>query len=80
MVLKVAPLQQDIKKLGVEGINQIWRNVKLRATGMKRARGLLEVAEHNIESQEAPNGTRIELNHLLYDYEMYQKKDKKADG
>ena len=77
MVLKVAPLPQDIKKLGVEGINQIWRNAKLRAAGRKRAKTLLEAAEHSIGSQEAPDSARMELNHLLYDYERYQKRIEK---
>lgn len=77
MVLKVAPLPQDIKKLGVEGINQIWRNAKLRAAGRKRAKTLLEAAKHSIGSQEAPDSARMELNHLLYDYERYQKRIEK---
>ena len=37
MVLKVAPLPEDIKKLGAEGVNRIWRDEKLRGAGMKRA-------------------------------------------
>lgn len=77
MVLKVAPLPQDIKKLGVEGINQIWRNAKLRTAGRKRAKTLLEAAKHSIGSQEAPDSARMELNHLLYDYERYQKRIEK---
>ncbi|HIS61630.1 MAG TPA: IS110 family transposase [Candidatus Scybalomonas excrementigallinarum] len=77
MVLKVAPLPQDIKKLGVEGINQIWRNAKLRAAGRKGAKTLLEAAKHSIGSQEAPDSARMELNHLLYDYERYQKRIEK---
>ena len=77
MVLKVAPLPQDIKKLGVEGINQIWRNAKLRAAGRKRAKTLLEAAKHSIGSQEAPDSARMELNHLLYDHERYQKRIEK---
>lgn len=77
MVLKVAPLPQDIKKLGVEGINQIWRNAKLRAAGRKRAKTLLEAAKHSIGSQEAPDSARMELNYLLYDYERYQKRIEK---
>lgn len=30
MVLKEAPLPEDIRKLGAEGVNKIWRNAKLR--------------------------------------------------
>ena len=37
MVLKKAPLPEDIKKLGVEGVNKIWRDAKKRGAGMKRA-------------------------------------------
>ena len=33
MILKEAPLPQDIVKLGVDGINKIWRDAKLRAAG-----------------------------------------------
>lgn len=31
MILKEAPLPEDIRMLGVNGVNQIWRNAKLRA-------------------------------------------------
>ena len=30
MVLQMAPLPEDIRKLGVEGVNRIWRDAKLR--------------------------------------------------
>ena len=30
MVLETAPLPEDICKLGVEGVNRIWRDAKLR--------------------------------------------------
>ena len=36
MVLKEAPLPEDIRKLGAEGVNKIWRNAKLRGAGMKK--------------------------------------------
>lgn len=36
MALKEAPLPEDIQKLGVEGVNRIWRDAKLRRAGMKR--------------------------------------------
>ena len=58
MILKLAPLPMDIVKLGVDGVNKIWRDAKLRA-------------EHSIGSQEAPEAARVELQILLSDYEMY---------
>ena len=71
MILKEAPLPADIVKLGVEGINKIWRDAKLRAVGMKRAKTLVNKAEHSVGSHEAPEAARVELVMLLNDYEMY---------
>ena len=69
MILKAAPLPEDIVKLGVEGVNRIWRDAKLRGAGMKRAKTLIEAAEHSIGSREAHEAARIELRILLSDYE-----------
>ena len=75
MILKEAPLPKNIAKLGVDGINKIWRDAKLRAAGPKRAKTLLRAAEHSIGSQEAPDSARIELKNLLNDYEIYRKRE-----
>ena len=72
MVLKEAPLPAKIRELGAEGINQIWRNAKLRGAGMKRAKTLLSAAEHSIGSQEAPEAAALEIESLLEDYEKYK--------
>ena len=71
MILKEAPLPADIVKLGVDGINTIWRAAKLRAVGIKRAKTLITKAEHSVGSQEAPEAARVELRILMDDYEMY---------
>ena len=71
MVLKEAPLPVQIKELGAEGINQIWRDAKLRGAGMKRAKTLLSAAEHSVGSQEAPEAASMEIWNLLEDYEKY---------
>ena len=71
MVLKVAPLPEDIRKLGVEGVNQIWRDAKLRGAGMKRAKTLVSAAEHSVGSKEAPEAARMELKNLLIDMDVY---------
>ena len=70
-VLQIAPLPEDIKKLGAEGVNQIWRDAKLRGAGMKRAKSLVSAAEHSVGSKEAPEAARIELRHLLNDLDVY---------
>ncbi len=72
MVIKKAPLPCDIKELGVDGVNQVWRDAKLKGTGIKRARTLVSAAEHSIGSTEAPGSARIEIRNLLNDYEAYK--------
>ena len=71
MVLQVAPLPEDIRKLGVEGVNRIWRDAKLRGAGMKRAKTLVSAAEHSVGSKEAPEAARMELRNLLNDMDVY---------
>ena len=70
-VLQIAPLPEDIKKLGAEGVNQIWRDAKLRGAGMKRAKTLVSAAEHSVGSKETPEAARIEPRHLLNDLDVY---------
>ena len=74
MVIKKAPLPADIKELGVDGVNQIWRDAKLKGAGLKRAKTLVEVAERSIGNTEAPESARIEIRMLLVDYEVYSKR------
>lgn len=69
MVLKKAPLPKDILTLGVEGVNQIWRDAKIRAVGKKRAQTLVEAARHSVGTKEGSTAARIEIRMLLEDYE-----------
>ncbi len=71
MVLRKAPLPTDIVKLGVEGINQIWREAKLKGAGRNRAQTLVNAAMHSIGSTLAPEAARIEIMNLLDDIDMY---------
>ena len=75
MILKAAPLPEDIVKLGVEGVNRIWRDAKLRGVGLKRAKTLVTAAEHSIGSREAQEAARVELKILLADYEMQTERE-----
>lgn len=61
MVIKKALLQCDIKEIGIEGVNQVWRDVKLKGVSLKRARTLVSAAEHSIGSTEALGSARIEI-------------------
>ena len=69
MILKVAPLPEDIIELGEEGVNQIWRDAKLRGTGMKRAASLVEAANRSIGIRSGGEAARLELKVLLEEYE-----------
>ena len=44
MVIKQAPLPCDIKELGVDGVNKIWRDARLKGAGIKRATTLVTAA------------------------------------
>ena len=48
MALQHAPLPQDIIRIGAGGINEIWRNAKVRAAGMARATTLMEAAQNSV--------------------------------
>ncbi|WP_088225472.1 IS110 family transposase [Desulfosporosinus sp. FKB] len=69
LVLQEAPLPSDIKKLGAEGINRIWRDNKLRAVGMKRAKSLYEAAQETIGCTAGESCSRMEIMLLLQDYQ-----------
>ena len=69
LILKKAPLPKDILTLGVEGVNQIWRDAKIRAVGKARAKTLVEATEHSVGSNEGEVSARMELRMLLEDYE-----------
>ena len=56
----------------MEGVNQVWREAKLKGAGLKRAKTLVTAAEHSIGSTEAPGSARIEIRNLLNDYERYK--------
>lgn len=69
MILKAAPLPEDIVTLGVDGVNRIWREAKLKAVGLKRAKILVSAAEHSIGNREGGIAARLEIRMLLEDYE-----------
>ena len=75
MILRTAPLPEDIVKLGVDGVNQIWRDARLRGVGIKRAKILVEAAEHSVGSRDAQEAARIELQILLSDYDRQTKRE-----
>lgn len=71
MVLKKAPFPDDIVKLGIDGIEKIWRDAKIRGAGRSKARQLVEAASHSIGKKNAHEAGKIELLELLEDYDRY---------
>ena len=71
LVLEEAPYPTDILALGAEGVNQIWREHKLRAVGMKRAKTLVEAAKKSF-GMDGGIWTRKDLQILLEDFRRKQ--------
>ena len=69
MILKKAPLSEDILTLGVEGVNQIWRDTTIRPVWKKRTQTLIEAVRHSVRTKEGAKAARIETRMLLEDYE-----------
>ena len=74
LVLRHACTPEAIVNLGPEGINQLWRNEKLRAVGMKRAMTLWETAKRSIGLKKGTTAAEFEMKMMLedYDYKMTQ--------
>ena len=68
-LLKAAPMPGDLANLGPDGINNIWRQMKLRAVGKKRAQRAYEAAKGSVGCTEGNAAARMELNLLLEDYD-----------
>lgn len=68
-LLRNAPLPIDLVRLGVDGINRIWRQMKLRAVGMKRAQRIFDAAKTSVGCMEGLEAARVELRILLEDYD-----------
>ncbi len=78
ILLKKASLPQDILKLGAGGINQIWRNAKVRAAGIKRAQTLIEAAQNSV-GLEAGEAARLEIWILVDDYILKAEQRRRID-
>lgn len=74
LVLRKACTPEAIVNLGPESIDQIWREVKLRAVGKKRAETLWETAKRSIGLKKGTTAAEFEMKMMLedYDYKMTQ--------
>lgn len=70
MVLKTAPTPEEIIKLGVDGIIQIWKDAKLRGNGHKKAMLIVNAASQSIGLTEGLDEARMEIRDFIEDYEL----------
>ena len=73
-MLRKACTPETIVNLGPEGIDQIWREEKLRAVEKKRAETLWETAKRSIGLKKGTTAAEFEMKMMLedYDYKMTQ--------
>lgn len=69
MILMRAPLPTDILALGVDGICRIWREAKVRAAGINRAKKLVAAAERSI-GKKGCEAVRQELWQLMEEHDL----------
>lgn len=74
MVLKKAATPNEIVKLGVEGIIQIWKEEKLRANGRSKAMKIVTAAINSIGLRDGLESARMEIRDLIEDYELHTKR------
>lgn len=75
IVLKQAPLPEDVIVLDVDGVNQLWREAKIRAVGKKKAVQIVEAAKRSIGRKESLRAARIEIKEILEDLEKYSSRE-----
>lgn len=80
MVLKTAPTPEEIIKLGVDGIIQIWKDAKLRGNGHKKAMLIVNAASQSIGLTEGLEEARMEIQDLIEDYELQLKRLEKVNS
>ncbi len=68
-ILREGLLPADLTALGAEGVNAIWRRMKLRAVGIKRAQRLCAAAETSVGCTNGLSMARIEMQLLMQDYD-----------
>ena len=79
LILKKAPLPEDIVSLGVTGINEIFREARLRGIGKKKAQKIYETAKASIGRKDSYKAARIEIEQLLEDLERYTRRIKQFE-
>ena len=75
LLLERAGLPKDIVKLGADGINKVWREVKLRGTGLGKAQRVVSAAQHSVGSKEGLESARDELRWIIRSLKLYAEQE-----
>ena len=74
LLLEKGLLPEDLVRMGAEGINQVWREAKLRDAGMKRAKAIYEAAKTEIAYGEGLKAARVEVRWIAEDIRTAHKR------
>ena len=72
-VLSRIALPSHIIKMDAESINEIFRNVNIRAVGIKRSQRLIEAAKESIGRKTEPIAAAMEIEMLMEEYRLKTK-------
>lgn len=75
LLLERAGLPKDIVKLGADGINKVWREAKLRGTGLGKAQRVVSAAQHSVGSKEGLESARDELRWIIRSLKLYAEQE-----
>lgn len=73
MILKETPLPKEIVELGVDGILKKWKDEKLRAVGLSRAKKLVEASKQSIGFTNGTQMAKLDIQMMIEDYEYKTK-------
>ena len=68
-VIKIASMPEDVVKLDVEGIIQIWKAAKIRGLTRSRAEKFVAAAKESIGMKHGAAAAKLESNVLIEDFE-----------
>ena len=74
ILLKEAALPEDIISLGADKINQLWREVKIRRVGKKKAESILYAAKNSVGIKKGLSGREVSKQSLSRQWKMRQQK------
>lgn len=73
LTLKQVALPKEIVTLGADGIVKLWKEQKLRAVGLEKAKKFVEAAKNSIGCKNGSISAKFEIKLLIDEYEYQEK-------